>query len=239
MRFFRSEGLAYLQFIPAMDFQSVEPEKPPAYLITPAEYGDFLVALFDEWYEGGFPTTSVRTFDAILQSYIGVPSGLCVYSERCDNGIVVEYNGDVYPCDFYISDVRRLGNVLEEPLESVLAKPERLAFIAHKAPLPPQCEACQWQRLCNGGCPRNRTGGETPEYFCESHRRLFAHADEGFRELANRIRRRLVVARARGPALVREGRAARRNEPCPCDSGRKYKLCCGDPRASGSYLLRL
>ncbi len=239
MRFFRSEGLEYLQFIPAMDFQSVEPEKPPAYLITAAEYGDFLVALFDEWYEAGFPATSVRTFDAILQSYLEVPSGLCIYSERCDNGIVVEHNGDVYPCDFYISDERRLGNVLEEPLESILARPERQAFIARKASLPSQCEGCRWRRLCNGGCPRNRTGGKTPEYFCESHHQLFAHAEERFLELVNRIQRRLASAKTSGAAPVRQGRAAGRNDPCPCGSGRKYKSCCGDPRATGSYLLRL
>jgi uncharacterized protein len=238
--FFRGEGLEYLQFMPAMNFQSVEPEKPPAYLITAAEYGDFLVSLFDEWHENGFPATSVRTFDAILQSYLGVPNGLCVYSDQCDSGVVVEYNGDVYPCDFYVSDDHCLGNVTEMSLESILERPERQAFVERKSLLPEPCVTCRWRRVCKGGCPRNRPGqAGRPEYFCESHRQLFEHADGRFRELANRIKRRMSAAQAAGAAAVREGRAGARNDPCPCGSGRKYKACCGDPRASRSYLLRL
>ena len=238
MAFFRAEGFSHLQFIPAMDFQSVEPEKAAAYLITPEEYGEFLVELFDEWYEGGFPATSVRTFDAILQSYLGMPSDLCLYGERCDSGIVVEYNGDIYPCDFYVSEAHRLGNVLEEPLAAILAMPKRAAFIDRKLALSPQCRECAWLRLCRGGCPRNRPGDGQPEYFCLSHQRLFSHADERLRAVEERIQRRLRTARTVGPQAVAERRAAGRNEPCPCGSGRKYKSCCGDARAERSYLLR-
>jgi uncharacterized protein len=101
MDFFRSEGFSYVQFIPAMDFQSVEPEAPPAYLITAEEYGDFLVELFDEWYERlpidlgkGVRRLSNRTWACPTTSASTV---------KAVTGIVVEYNGDVYPCDFYIS----------------------------------------------------------------------------------------------------------------------------------------
>jgi uncharacterized protein len=216
-----------------MGFQSVEPEAPPAYLITAEEYGDFLVELFDEWYESGFPSVSVRAFDALLQSFLGMPNDLCVYSEGCNAGIVVEYNGDVYPCDFYISESWRLGNVMEERLESIVAKPALSSFAARKRSLPARCEGCGWRNLCRGGCPRNRPGDAngTPEYFCESHRRLFAHADERFRAIIARMERWLTTARAVGPPTGR-------NERCPCGSGRKYKACCGDPRIDQSYLFR-
>jgi len=147
-------------------------------------------------------------------------------------GIVVEYNGDVYPCDFYMSKRWRLGNVMRESLGSILAKPGLPAFAARKLSLPPRCEGCEWRRLCRGGCPRNRPNGasDVPEYFCESHRRLFAHADQRFRGVVDRIKR---LAMSRAP-----GRAPGRNERCPCGSGRKYKSCCGDPRAGRSYLFR-
>jgi len=238
MRFFRGEGFSHVQFMPAMDFQSVEPDAPPSYLITAEEYGKFLVELFDEWYQGGFPTTSVRTFDAILQSYLGMPNDLCVYGEQCNAGIVVECNGDVYPCDFYVSDAWRLGNVMEEPLDAIVTKPELPAFVARKQSLSPQCVACAWRGLCRGGCPRNRPGDGQPEYFCASHQRLFAHADERFRLIKERVQRRTATIRAAGRSLAAERRAAERNAPCPCGSGRKYKSCCGDPRADQSYLLQ-
>jgi uncharacterized protein len=242
MRFFLGEGFTHIQFIPAMSFQSVEPDVPATYLITAEEYGDFLVELFDEWYQQGFPTVSVRTFDAIIQSYLGMPSDLCVYGERCDSGIVVECNGDIYPCDFYVHPSRRLGNVMKHSLESILEKPERAAFIARKLSLSPQCEGCEWRWVCRGGCPRNRLNGAAggpPEYFCESHRRFFPYADARLRSIGERIERRLKTASLVGSASVARHTAAARNDRCPCESGRKYKACCGDPRADQSYLLRL
>ena len=240
MRFFRGEGFSYLQLIPAMDFQSVEPDAPPSYLITAEDYGGFLVDLFDEWYQGGFPKTSVRTFDAVLQSFLGIPNDLCVYGEQCDAGIVVEYNGDIYPCDFYVSDAWRLGNVMDEPLETILSKPERADFVSRKQDLPSQCRACQWRILCHGGCPRNRldAAGGPPEYFCASHEHLFARTADRFRAVAERIRRRRATFEAAGPLLAAQRRVTERNAPCPCGSGRKYKVCCGDPRADQSYLLQ-
>jgi uncharacterized protein len=38
--------------------------------------------------------------------------------------------------------------------------------------------------------------------------------------------RRLLASASRPKPLRREGRKIRRNEPCPCGSGRKYKHCC-------------
>jgi len=239
MRFFRAEGFSHLQFIPAMAFQSVEPDVPASYLITPEEYGDFLVELFEEWYQEGFPTVSVRTFDAVVQSYLGMASDLCVYGERCESGIVVECNGDVYPCDFYVSDKWRLGNVTQQSLGLILAKPARAAFAGRKALLPSRCETCEWRLLCRGGCPRNRSNaasGRAPEYFCESHRRFFGQADGRLRSLCERLERRLRTASIAGEAALAGRTAAGRNLRCPCGSGLKYKSCCGDPRASNSYL---
>jgi uncharacterized protein len=241
VRFFRSQGFTHLQFIPAMAFQSIEPVAAPAYLISAEEYGDFLVELFDEWYEHGFPTVSVRTFDAIVQSYLGVASDLCVYGERCDSGIVVEYNGDVYPCDFYVHRDWRLGNVTEQPLADIVRKPERDAFVARKLQLSARCQECLWRRLCQGGCPRNRSDGAAgmpPEYFCESHRRFFSCADEPLRALKERLERRLASARAAAHTPAAPTPVAR-NERCPCGSGRKYKACCGEPRIAQSYLFNV
>lgn len=37
----------------------------------------------------------------------------------------------------------------------------------------------------------------------------------------------LVVQRERGVPIERVERKTRRNDPCPCESGRKNKHCCG------------
>jgi len=113
MRFYRAQGFSHVQFIPAMDFQAMEPRKPAAYLITPAEYGEFLADAFELWHGDGAPTMSVRIFDNFLQNTVGIPNDLCVHGDRCDAGIVVEYDGSAYPCDFYIHPDWKLGNVLD------------------------------------------------------------------------------------------------------------------------------
>lgn len=37
-------------------------------------------------------------------------------------------------------------------------------------------------------------------------------------------------AKAGAGTFVRDSEKVRRNEPCPCGSGRKFKYCCGDPK---------
>jgi uncharacterized protein len=240
MSFFRSEGCSHVQFIPAMDFQAMQPGKPASYLITPEEYGGFLCETFDEWYMDGGPRLSVSIFDNYLQAYLGLPVQVCIYADTCDSGITVEYNGDLYPCDFYVHPDWRLGNALEEPLADILNRPERAAFIAQKRPFPHACRSCEWSLICKGGCFRNRTalpgGGSKPDYFCQSYKPLMSHADERFRRLRDTVLRRHRYLNALAPPA---GAAAPgRNDPCPCGSGRKHKHCCGRPQESQSYVFR-
>jgi uncharacterized protein len=240
MRFFRREGFSHVQLIPGMDFQSTEPDKPAAYVISPEEYGEFLVETFDEWYQDGRPRVSIRTFDNFLQSYLGVPNELCVHGDVCSSPLVLEYNGDAYPCDFYIHPGWKLGNVQSTPLREIAESPERFKFAGQKQPLPAECQSCEWRPVCKGGCPRNRVSAEgdlgANDYFCLSYRRFFAHADARLHALRERMFNRVRFVQQFGSRDT--GRRTGRNEPCPCGSGRKYKACCGDPVLSQSYVFR-
>ena len=236
--FLRSEGYSHVQFIPAMDFQAIQPGKPAAYLITPEEYGGFLHEAFDEWYGDGGPRLSVSIFDNYLQAYLGLPGQVCNYADTCDSGITVEYNGDVYPCDFYVHPDWQLGNALEEPLADILNRPERAAFIAQKRPFPQACQSCEWSAICKSGCFRNRTplpgGARSPDYFCPSYTALLTHADGRFQRLRDAVLRRRRYLD--GLASLAGAAAPGRNDPCPCGSGSKHKHCCGHPRESQSYV---
>ncbi|HEY8478089.1 MAG TPA: anaerobic sulfatase maturase [Chloroflexota bacterium] len=240
MRFFRQEGFSHVQFIPAMDFQATEPYKPAGYLITPEQYGAFLQAAFDEWYQEGRPTLSVRIFDNFLQNALGLPAELCVHNARCDAGVVVEYNGDVYPCDFYVHPDWKLGNVLEQPLREIVSSAALQAFVHQKHPLPQACQRCEWLSLCKSGCPRNRASadhGPTPDYFCAAYKAFFAHADTRLQHLKQRVEQRhryLHLLQIEPLTVQRTGP----NDPCPCGSGRKHKKCCANPAELRSYVLQ-
>ena len=230
MAFYACEGFRYVQFIPGMDFRARSPDEPVRYLITPDEYGCFLCETFDIWFNDGAPVMSVRFFDNMLSVYAGREAEMCTHCRSCPTTLVLEQNGDAYPCDFYLDDGYRLGNVGGDGLQRILAHPAYRKFLRLKDALPEPCRRCRHHRLCHGGCPRNRTYGTDarrtgPEYFCGAYRRVFDHAHARLTLLARKLRTRSLIEYARS------GRQwPGRNDPCACGSGRKFKHCCAPLR---------
>ena len=182
-----TEGFDYLQFIPC-----VETDPRTGHLtdfsVTAEQFGDFLCAVFDRWYNGGDPQTSVRDFDAILAIYAGQEAPMCCYQSQCGSYVVVEYNGDVYPCDFYVRDELRLGNIMETPLDKLFAGEGLRRFAAAKAATRPECAACAWFALCRQGCPRfTGVEGQRSHYLCRAYQRFFAHSQAGFMALRDKV----------------------------------------------------
>lgn len=238
MQFYRREGLTYLQFIPAMDFQSSEPFKPPSYLIDLGQYGELLVSLFDEWYGDGIPRVSIRIFDNFIQSLMGVVNDLCVHSGACDSGLVIECNGDTFPCDFYVHPEWRLGNVLQDSLRDMLESDVYRRFMRRREHPPDSCVQCVWKNLCKSECPRNwhvSTSGPGVSYFCQSYRMFFEHAVERLKTLAARLAayRKYLAWQAAHKGISLAGDVA-----CPCGSGLMFRQCCGNPAFGGSYLFQ-
>lgn len=226
MAFYHEQEFTHVQFIPAMDFRAQEVDKPPTYLITPEQYGRFLCDAFDEWYGDGHPTLSVRFFDNMLNLYLHGEAELCIHKPVCPTTLVLEQNGDAYPCDFYIDSRFRVGNVGVDSLETILGNLVYTNFLSMKPRLPGKCSSCQYLRLCHGGCPRNRpwTDVEAPpdvDYFCNSYLTFYTYAHERIQALADGIKvERLQIYLDDG------GQPPGRNDPCMCGSGQKYKKCC-------------
>lgn len=226
MDFFARHGFQYLQFIPGMAFAAHSPEAPARYLITAEQYGRFLCETFDVWYNDGAPRTSVRFFDNMLSVYAGREAETCKYRRTCSRTLILEQNGDAYPCDFYLGARYRLGNIGTDGLQRILDHPVYRDFLALKEELPEQCRRCDHLRLCYGGCPRNRSrdpGGRVagPDYFCSAYRRFFGHAHDRLTQLARKLRTSWLIEYARSGRKWPE-----RNGPCVCGSGRKFKRCC-------------
>jgi uncharacterized protein len=227
MAFYERERFDYVQFIPGMDFRAQTPDAPARYLVTAEAYGDFLCEAFDVWHNDGAPRRSVRFFDNVLSVHAGHEAEACKQRSTCSRMLVLEQNGDAYPCDFYMGPAQRLGNIASDSLRDLQAQPTYLRFLALKGKLPAVCASCAYLRFCNGGCPRNRIWDERgsavgPDYFCAAYRRFFEHAGPRLEQLA---------ARMRAQSLLEHQRSGRpwpeRNAPCVCGSGKKFKRCCG------------
>ena len=145
----------YVQFIPCLD--GFDGETGPLSLDA-ASYGRFLTETFDLYEEcilGGRPV-SVRTFDNWLSMLMGYPLENCAMSGRCGRYFLVEADGGVYPCDFYVLDKWRLGNINEKTFRQLEASPLEQKFYEESVPLADRCRACRWLPLCRGGCKRDR-----------------------------------------------------------------------------------
>ncbi len=191
-------GIRYLQFIPCLDPLG-EPRGQRPWSLTPEDYGAFLCALFDEWYrdwEAG-RYTSVRLFDDYVHLAMGLPAGTCATSGSCGAYFVVEADGGVYPCDFYVLDQWKLGDLKDTPL-AAMGKSERAKrFLADGLEHPAPCAACRRQSLCFGGCKRDWTTdaeGQKQNYYCPSFQRFFAHAEPRLRLIADAERRAAAYA---------------------------------------------
>ncbi len=191
--FLVGNGIFFLQFVPC-----VEPGGkgiPAAFSITPTEYGRFLCKTFDRWADD-FPNVSVRDFDDLLAKYTGQLSGTCTHNEFCGDYLVVEHNGDVYPCDFFVQPSLKLGNITEMPLAEIAQLPAFKTFAENKSrfDLNAPCLKCEWLKFCNGGCQKHRAvlhpekSVSGPSYFCQAYKMLFKHASHRLGSLAEKLK---------------------------------------------------
>jgi len=189
--FFTDQGLRYLQFIPCVE-RDPETGKIARYSVTPKQYGRFLCEVFDEWIAPGIPEIYVRDFDELLISYVTGDSPSCIFSRECGRYVVVEFNGDIYACDFFVEPRWYLGNLMEQPLEEIIKSKRFIEFKKIKSKLALNCEDCRWLQYCNAGCPKHWIQlGLNHNYFCSAYKMFFEHSHQKFLKLKNLIQKRL------------------------------------------------
>jgi uncharacterized protein len=184
--FLVEQGLEYLQFIPCVE--------EAVFGLHPEQWGDFLCATFDLW----LPLREqvhVRHIDDLLLKLLGRGQETsCCWQPECGDYLVVEHNGDVYACDFFVDEAHKFGNLLATPLAELALTPEALAFARGKRNLAPECLACEFLELCYGGCCKHRVFGagrlDAPTHLCAGFRRFFAHAVPKLRPVVEEYRGR-------------------------------------------------
>jgi len=217
--FLKERGFVYQQYIDCIEAADglIAP-----FSVDPGTYGGFLCRLFDVWFMDGYPYVSIRLFDNLLQYYVRQVPECCLHKDNCGAYFVVEYNGDIYPCDFFVREEWLLGNIREMTVNDLIGHQRRLRFAGLRCLPCDTCEQCSWLGFCQKGCIRYRAFPDgdyrSLNYLCESYRTFFEYTRDRYPFLAWDIQRR-----RRGlPAPAVPGR----NDPCFCDSGRKFKKCC-------------
>ena len=197
-RYLRDElGVLYHQYIPCVEFG---PDGAPTpFSITGEEWGRFLLEIFDEWRGGDEEKVSIRLFDSILTMLVDDYANTCVMSRNCRQYFVVEHNGDVYPCDFYVEPHLRLGNIMKDRFADLWESVTFRDFGRNKRRWHADCARCPYLRLCAGDCQKMRSpagdvGGLS--HLCDGWKAFYARTLPEFEELADLVRSRRLTTPA-------------------------------------------
>jgi uncharacterized protein len=235
-RFFKEIGAEFLTFLPF-----VEPEKGTESGVTPhtvpsEAYGIFLCTIFDEWIRNDVGRIMVQIFDEAARPALGMEHSLCIFRETCGDIPILEHNGDFYSCDHFVEREYLIGNINETPLAAMLdSQAQRKFGEAKRDTLPRYCRECEVRDMCNGGCPKDRfiqtpDGEDGLNYLCAGLKRFFTHSRPYWQQMASLAQAgqpiEQLMAIVRAEDLAKAPPKVRRNGPCPCGSGRKYKKCC-------------
>lgn len=187
--FYKNSNLKYLQFIPCLDpFGSKQGDKK--FSLTAKQYEEFLKALFDLWYQdiktGNY--IYIRYFENLVGLMIGYSPESCGMAGVCTTQYVVEADGGVYPCDFYVLDEWKMGNMNIDCYHEIDKQQTVKKFIELSKCVYEKCKRCKYFSLCRGGCKRNREKLNNGEYgnnvLCEAFQGFFGHALPRLQELA-------------------------------------------------------
>ena len=222
-QYLRNNGFFYHQYIPCVEFDGNNNLQP--FSITGDEWGNFLCEIFDLWIKEDVNRISIRLFDSILEYLVYGRYNVCHMGDNCRQYFVVEYNGNVYPCDFFVQEDLLLGNVKTGTWEDFSNSPIYHHFGRQKAERNEKCNKCSFINLCHGDCLKHRFRGSSSKILselCKGWKKFYAHTLPHFKNIANKIR----IDRNIKSAVSIKVKKIGRNEPCPCGSGMKYKLCC-------------
>ena len=163
-RFIMREKIRYIQFIPCLenidDAKNKNGHSP--YPLKPARFANFYIRLYYWWMKelekGEHRSTgqyySVKFFDDTANYFFrGIPSS-CGINGSCYAQYVVEADGSVYPCDFYVLDKYNAGSLAEKTLRELFDSPVMRSFLNEDRTLPALCGSCPYKKHCNGGCKR-------------------------------------------------------------------------------------
>lgn len=189
--FFKEIDCRYIQFSPIVE--QIDGKLAP-WSVSSGKWGDFLIAIFDEWVKNDVGKFFVQYFDSTLANWVGEKPGLCTLAKTCGHAGVMEFNGDVYSCDHFVYPEYKLGNIKNQTLTELMYSQKQLKFGQDKFDtLPTQCQTCKYLFACNGECPKNRicttsTGEDGLNYLCKGYYKFFDHVAPYMDFMANELK---------------------------------------------------
>lgn len=154
-RFITENDFRHVQFTPCLAGFD-ETERNP-FALTPERFSNFYRRIFKLWFAEFQKDNyySVKLIDDIINLVAFGEVNACGLTGLCAPQIVVEADGSVYPCDFYMLDQWKTGNLAENTLDEVFQSPVYRRFLTRPGNHT-LCRNCPFVRICAGNCLRMR-----------------------------------------------------------------------------------
>ena len=188
--FFKNNGFRYYQFIPCLDALNCSKEED--YTLTAEDYGKFLDETFNLWADDilSGKRISIRHFDNYTKIILGEAPEACDMVGHCNMNAVLESDGSMYPCDFYVLDEYKVGNVNESSFVELFISEKEQEFLNSSLKVNDKCKTCDYFKICRGGCRRHKDLMEDGTYenrFCQSYKYFFEKNIDRMVEVARYI----------------------------------------------------
>ncbi len=175
--FFERNEFLYQQYIPCLDPLNEE-RGGHEWSLTPKLYAKHLTTSFKCWYNDALKGKKRyhRYFDNLLLILNRQRPEACGMEGICGHQYVVEADGSTFPCDFYMLDEWKIGNLSTQSVGQVDEKRKELQFVQMSHAQNEDCKACKWYALCRGGCRRDRDyfeNGIGKNYYCSAYKQFF------------------------------------------------------------------
>lgn len=165
--FLNRNNFGFIQIIPCLP-ELENDVGHEVYSLTPRKYGRFLKEFFRLWADGIYNSNyiSVRHFDNYVRIAMGEYPEMCGMTGRCAIQLVTEADGSVYPCDFYVLDNEKLGNINDSSIDDLKKSQKAELFLKKNAETIGRCENCGYFGRCEGGCRRFRSFLLSESNYC-------------------------------------------------------------------------
>ena len=181
--FFIMENIKKLKFARAKNIGHCSNELSS--VISPAQYADFMIAIFNCWLDIDDPEVEIRDIQSVVNLILGGNKREYIYMGQCDQFVTVYSDGSIYGCDSFPKiDALRFGSVLDEPA-AIRSNSCLQSFKELLKKRKERCKICNWYFICKGGCAKDCYGQvdaiEPIDEICKNLKRYFEHVSAKIR----------------------------------------------------------
>lgn len=174
--FYKNSGYEYIQFLECLEPLGVRCGTND-YALSNDAYASFLIRFFDLWYEDlkRGRVSSVNIFENYLAILAKGHPYDCGMWGFCSAQFIFETDGSVYPCDFYVQNRWKIGDIKQDDFRDMKNSSVANAFEAYSFTVADECAECKYLKLCRGGCRRAKDSPDSQgtNRFCSAYKAFF------------------------------------------------------------------